>query len=461
MLHSFPSPQGAGLFGHVQQLGPNSFEFLQHCRAHYGDVVHLRVLNRHSYLINRPEWIQDVMVNHVDKFEKGRLLKQIGKNMLGEGLLTSERVHHKKQRKLIQPAFHHGRAAAYSAAMVAQTERMMANWQHGSTVDIDHAMMLLTQSIVAKTLFDADVSTQAEEIGSVIAQQLRLISENLTRTLFFNWLPSRHKRERLEGMKKLDALIYSFIAEWRRQGGQDKGDLLSMLLLSTDEDGTPMSDRQARDEALTLFIAGHETTANALAWTWYLLVQHPQAMATLHAELESILGERTLTADDLRRLPYTEKVIKEAIRLYPPAWMITRRSIAPVEVGGYHFPADTLFLMSPYLMHRDGRYFPDPLSFQPERWTAEFEKELPRYAYFPFGGGPRICIGNGFAMMEAQLILATMAQRLDLSLLNDAPVQPEPLITLRPRTPIQMRVSLRQQKLQAQSDQPVLSPSSS
>ncbi|MBX3063488.1 MAG: cytochrome P450 [Anaerolineae bacterium] len=443
MIPSFSGPKGMPILGSVPAMNKNRLPFLLQTRAQYGDVAHLRLLNRDVYLVSRPEWIHQILVEQADNFHKGITLKQIGKYTLGEGLLTSEGDFHKQQRKQMQPAFHHTRIAAYAQSMVDLTERMLTqiNWHDGAVVDIDHEMMVLTQSIVAKTLFDADISAQADQIGDVISEGIRVSSANVFKDMLIGWLPTPYRRKRMEGTAKLDAVIYGFMEEWRRQGGQDKGDLLSMLLLARDVDGKPMPDKQIRDEALTLFIAGHETTANALAWTWYLLAQHPEMTNNLRAELNRVLGGRAPSLKDLPQLPYNEQVIKEVLRLYPPAWLITRLSVKPVQIGGYQFPAGAIYMVSPYVMHHDAKYFSDPEAFKPERWTQEFEKQLPRFAYFPFGGGPRICIGNSFAMMEAQLILATMAQRYDLTLLNNAPVQSEPLITLRPKTPIQMRLT--------------------
>ncbi|MBX3085112.1 MAG: cytochrome P450 [Anaerolineae bacterium] len=439
---AFPGPHGLPILGNLRQMNQDRLAFMMSNCQQYGDVVQLQLLGIHAYQVNRPDYIQEILVHQADKFHKGPGLKRVGKATLGTGLLTSEDAAHKRQRQLVQPSFHHARIAAYGDVMVDHTLRMLERWQGQPTVNIDREMNRLTLGIVAKTLFDADVSDDADEIGTIITRAIHVASAQVTKAGLFNWLPTRAKREREEGIAKLNSVIYGFIEE-RRRSGVDKGDLLSMLLLSVDEQGG-MSTRQARDEAMTLFIAGHETTANALAWTWYLLAQHPAVEAKLHQELDAVLAGRAPTAKELANLPYTEMIIKESMRLYPPAWLMSRRAVSDVTIDGKTFPKGTIFLMSQYVMHHDARYFPDPDAFLPERFTADFEKNLPRYAYFPFGAGPRICIGNGFAMMEARLILATMAQRYQFALTTSDKVETEPLITLRPKQPIVMRVTERQ-----------------
>jgi cytochrome P450 len=429
------------LIGNARALNQDRLAFFTENRQKYGEVVHFRLMGFHAVQINRPDLIQEVLVQHPDKFNKSPVLKRITREILGDGLLTSDGEQHKRQRKLIQPVFHHARIAGYGDVMVQHTARMLDRWQTGETIQLEREMMRLTLGVVAKTLFDADVESNADEIGDVITQGIHFAGRRVAQAAYLDWLPTKANRERKQGVGKLDAVIFGFIEERRKQG-HDRGDLLSMLLAAADEQGQ-MSNQQVRNEAMTLFIAGHETTANALSWAWYLLAQHPAALATLQRELDSVLGGRAATAADLPQLKYAEMVIKEAMRLYPPAWIITRRAVEPVQIGPYLLPANTIVIMSPYLMHRDAHFFPDPERFQPERWASEMEKQLPRYAYFPFGGGPRICIGNGFAMMEAVLILATMAQRYQLDLVSATPIDPEPLITLRPKQPIMMRVAER------------------
>jgi cytochrome P450 len=307
-------------------------------------------------------------------------------------------------------------------------------------------MMSLTLAIVGKTLFDADVEGEAKAIGGALTEIMHMFDRITTP---FPWLlemlplPSNFRFARARA--RLDETIYRIINE-RRATGEDRGDLLSMLLLATDTegDGTGMSDRQLRDEAMTIFLAGHETTANALTWTWYLLSQHTEVEARLHEEIDAVLQGRLPTADDFPRLRYTEMVLAEAMRLYPPAWAIGRRAIADYRIDDYTVPARAIILMSPYVMHRTPRYYPEPLAFDPERWTAEAREARPRFAYFPFGGGPRVCIGEGFAWMEGVLLIATIAQRWRMRLAPGQRVAPQPMITLRAKNGIRMRIEKRE-----------------
>ena len=326
--------------------------------------------------------------------------------------------------------------------MMKHADRLSNRWRNGDTVDMSHEMTRLTLGIVAKTLFDADVESEADEIGEAmtcIMQMFNLLMYPFAELLESLPLPQIRRYHRMHA--RLDATIYRFIEE-RRHSGEDRGDLLSMLLIAQDdEDGTGgMSDRQVRDEALTLFLAGHETTANALAWTWYLLSQHPEVEEKLHTELKNALHGRPPSFDDIPSLPYTEMVIAESIRLYPPAWGIGRRALADQPLGKYVIPANAIVLISPFVTHRDARFFPDPLRFDPERWSPEAKESRPQYAYIPFGGGTRRCIGEGFAWAEGILVLATLASRWKARLMDGSIVEPKALITLRPK--FGMRMSL-------------------
>ncbi|HJR08693.1 MAG TPA: cytochrome P450 [Pyrinomonadaceae bacterium] len=420
-------------------------KFLTRIAREHGDVVHFRVGPQHALLLNHPDLIRDALVTHADCFHKGRALQR-GKRLLGEGLLTSEGEHHRRQRRLAQPAFHRKRIESYGALMVEYAARDCARWHDGETRDIAHEMMRLTLAIVGKTLFDADVESEADDIGVALTQILELFqmlllpySEYLERLP----LPANRRFTRARGA--LDAVIYRIIEE-RRASGADRGDLLSMLLVAQDEEGASggMSDEQLRDEVMTIFLAGHETTANALAWTWYLLAQNPEAETRLHAELDAVLdGGRLPTVEDLPRLRYTEMVLAESMRLYPPAWVIGRLAIKDYAVGDTFAEKGTLVLMSQYVMHRDARFFPDPLRFDPERWTPEAKESRPQYSYFPFGGGARRCIGEGFAWMEGTLLVAAIARRWRMRLVADQAIVPHPRITLRPKHGIRMTLEDR------------------
>jgi cytochrome P450 len=326
--------------------------------------------------------------------------------------------------------------------MVRYTEEMLRNWRDGDQRDAHQEMMQLTLNIVGKTLFDADVSGDAQEVGRSITTLLDFSSD--FRRLIFTpkWLPTPRNIRTSLAVRRLDKIVYRLIAQ-RRASGHDAGDLLSMLLAARDEDGSSMDDRQLRDEALTLFLAGYETTANLLAWTWWLLATHPAAEKRLHEELAGVLSRRAPAMDDLPRLPYTDHILTESLRLYPPAWGMARLAIEDHEIAGYPVPAGTGVAIAQWVVQRDPRWFDAPDEFRPERWEGDLQKRLPRFAYFPFGGGPRQCIGNMFALLEAPLVLATVAQRFQLSMEQDADVTPMASITLRPKYGIKVVLHAR------------------
>jgi cytochrome P450 len=419
--------------------------FLQAAARECGDIVHFKLGPQEVYFLNHPDYIKDVLVTHHQNFIKGRALQR-SKRLLGEGLLTSEGDFHRRQRRLAQPAFHRARVNSYGHMMTDYAERAAALWHDGETLDISQEMMRLTLSIVGKTLFDADVESEAQEIGAALTDVMELFNALLLPySELLEKLPLPQTRRFQRAKDRLDATMYRLINE-RRQSGEDHGDLLSMLLLAQDEegDGRGMTDEQVRDEALTIFLAGHETTANALTWTWYLLSQNPQAEARLHEELDEVLeAGRRPTIEDVPKLLYTEMVLAEAMRLYPPAWAIGRLSLKDHEVGGYTIPARSLFILSPFVMHRDERYFPSSSRFDPERWTTQARESRPAYSYFPFGGGPRRCIGEGFAWMEGILLIATIARGWRMRLAANHPVETNPVITLRPKHGMRMTLSKR------------------
>ena len=359
-----------------------------------------------------------------------------------EGLLTSEGDFWLRQRRLVQPAFHRAQIAAYAETMVQYTQRMLEGWRGGEQRDVHQEMTRLTLEIVVKTLFDADVTRDAQDVGKSLELLLEL-GANFRRTLFVpHWMPTptnlRIKRE----IAFIESILYRIIGE-RRASGRETVDLLSMLLHMQDEDGSRMTDKQLRDETITLFLAGHETTASSLSWTWWLLGRNPAVEAKLHAELDEVLGGRAPTLEDLPRLPYTGKVITESLRLYPPAWGLARVAVENHELAGYPVNKGMGVAMAQWVVHRDTRWFDAPEEFRPERWEGDFIKRIPRFAYFPFGGGPRQCIGNSFALMETTLILATVAQKYRLSLVPDHPVVPLASITLRPRYGVRVMLESR------------------
>jgi cytochrome P450 len=438
-----PGPKGLPLVGNLLTFRRDPIGFCQSAAKEYGDIVRFNLAGMECFLLNKPEYIQDVLVTHHRNFVKGRGLER-AKDFLGEGLLTSEGEFHLRQRRLMQPAFHRQRVAAYGATMAEHTVRMRDRWQNETTLDIDREMMRLTLSIAGKTLFDADVESEATEIGAALTTMMqgwpRLMSPLYQ---LLGKLPLPSNRLLREARERLDTTVLRMIAE-RRASGDDRGDLLSMLLMAQDEeDGSGMSDKQVRDEAMTLFIAGHETTANALTWTWYLLSQHPEVEAKLHEELDVVLGDRLPGAEDTPRLSYTRQVFTESIRLYPPAWMIGRRALNDYDIAPYRIPANSMIFMSPYVTQHDARYFPNPEVFDPERWTPEAQAARSKFSYFPFGGGPRQCIGEAFAWMEGVLVIATIAQRWKLRLVPGHPVAMQPLVTLRPKHGMRMVVERR------------------
>jgi cytochrome P450 len=367
---------------------------------------------------------------------------QANKRVFGRGLLTSEGDFWLRQRRLAQPAFHRARIAGYASTMVEYTERLLHEWQDGEERDIHKEMMRLTLHIVGKTLFDADVERDAQDIGKSMELLLEF-GADFRRTLFVpQWLPTPTNIRVDRAIRQIEKVLYRMIAE-KRASGRDAGDLLSMLLAAQDEDGSRMTDKQLRDEAITLFLAGHETTANTLSWTWWLLAQNPAVEAKLHAELRNVLAGRAPSLDDLPKLVYTNHIITESMRLYPPAWGTARTAIEDHEIAGYAVPKGSGVSFAQWTVHRDARWYDAPDEFRPERWEGDLLKRLPRFAYFPFGGGPRQCIGNSFALMEAALILATIAQQYRFRLVEGHPVVPLASITLRPRHGIRVVMESR------------------
>ena len=436
-------PRARGLLGHLNEFQRDQLGFYAEC-ARYGDVVPVRLGPRRALLVYHPDAIEEVLVTRSRDFVKSpgvRLLRPL----LGDGLLLSEHDVWLRQRRLVQPAFHRQRVAAYGEVMTAYAARRLADWKEGDVLDVHDEMMSLTQAIVAKTLFDADVSDEAHEVGTASHILMEDFGARLGSLLQLlpNWLPTPANLRARRAITRLDQVVYRMIAA-RRQSSEDRGDLLSILLHAQDaDDGTRMSDRQVRDEVMTLFMAGHETTAVALSWTWYLLAQHPDVDGRLAEELRTVLGSRAPTAVDLPRLSYTEMVVTETMRLYPPAYAMGRMAAVPTEVAGHPVAAGVVVILPTWVVQRDPRWFDEPEAFRPERWQDERARRQPRYTYFPFGGGPRQCIGNGFAMMEACLLLAAIAQRFRLTLVPDQRVTPTPYVTLRPEPGIRMLLARR------------------
>ncbi|MFM1652162.1 cytochrome P450 [Brevibacillus sp. B_LB10_24] len=439
-------PKGLPISGNLLEFRKDPLAFLQRAAKEYGDVAHIRFgPKRHVYLINNPDYIKEVLMTKQASFHKAKGL-QTAKAVVGEGILTSEGKKHLRQRRLIQPAFRKERIASYGDDMVQFAKKMIDLWRDGEERMISQDMMELTLAIITNTMFGTDVHESVKEIGHAIEVGLHYVSRKASSILDIPpSVPTKSNREFQQANETLDKAIYKIIEERRRENAADRHDLLSMLLAARDEeDGTGMSDEQVRDEVMTIFIAGHETTANTLSWTWYLLSQHPEVERRLWEELDTVLEGRLPTVEDIPKLTYTNNIVWESLRLYPAAWAINREVVEPVQIGEYQFEPGETIMMSQYVMHRKPEYFDQPDQFIPERFEGDLLKRIPQFAFFPFGGGPRICIGNNFALMEAALVIATVAQRFQLRLAPDhPPVETEPLVTLRPKNGIRMLVKQR------------------
>jgi cytochrome P450 len=450
----------------------------EHLHNTFGSIAHYRLFGTPIVFINDPEWINEILITQAPSFVRERTIKRM-KILLGEGLITSEDPIHLRQRRIIAPAFHRQRITGYAGQIVANAAASADRWSEGQEIDIAHEMMQLSLHIVARTLFDsevtADVLSVRDEVNGIMGLYNYLVAfPKLERVL--HWpIPGVMKFRRARA--RLDAVVARMIASRRtftREQLEQRGDLLSMLVAARDEEpesstnresqtdpsapgkappqqstetkssaraaSTTMSDTQVRDEVLTIFLAGHVTVAHALTWTWYLLSQNPEAAAKMYAEVEQVLRGEPATAESFPLLKYTEQCFAESMRLYPPSWAMGRQSTTPIELGPYRFPPGTHFFFSQYIMHRSPEFWDDPLTFRPERHTAQARAERPRFVYFPFGGGRRQCIGEGFAWMEGVLALATIAQRWRLHFVPKYPVVPQARITLGPKFPMMMRL---------------------
>jgi len=425
----------------------------EHLHRTYGSIAHYRFMGTPIVFLNDPEYIREILINQAPAFVKERTVRRM-KVLLGEGLITSDDPIHLRQRRIVAPAFHRQRIAAYADQIVASAAAHRDRWHSGETIDISAAMMSLSLEIIARTLFNTEVTDDVrrinEEVNTIMDLYNFLVAFPRLESFLYLPIPGIIKFRR--SRNRLDAVVNRLIRE-HRAAGIDKGDLLSMLIASRDDqavlpkDQQGMSDEQIRDEVLTIFLAGYETVANALTWTWYLLSQNPEAEVKLHAELSAVLGTgseaRLPTLADYPNLRYTEQVFAESMRLYPPAWAMGRMSTKPVTLGPYRIPPGAHFFFSQYIMHRTAEYYPNPLRFDPDRHTPANKADRPRFAYFPFGGGGRQCIGEGFAWMEGVLAIATIAQRWRLQYHGTTPPGVQAKITLRPDGPLHMQVHPR------------------
>ncbi|HZD30205.1 MAG TPA: cytochrome P450 [Candidatus Angelobacter sp.] len=405
----------------------------------YGDVVFWRFLHISTYFFAHPDDIESVLVTKYRSFTKG-IGTRANPELFGQGLLTSEGDYWLRQRRLSQPAFHRTRIAAYADTMAREADRMLNTWRDGQQFDLHREMMQTTLAIATRTLFGVDLGPKMPVVAAAMDAFVRQNAGLSVWRLVFK-LPTPSRMRFLRGVRQLDEIVYRIIRERRASGVGD--DLLSDLLRAQDEDGSSMTDQQLRDEVMTMLLAGHETTALALSWAWYLLATHPEEQQKLHDELDRVLVGRLPCANDAPQLAFTNRVVREALRIYPPAWVVSRRAAEDVEIGGYTVPTGSNVIVSPWVTHRDAQFFPDPLAFKPDRWLTQNEQALPKFAYFPFGGGPRVCIGSNFALMEAVVLLAAVAQRYQITLLPGANVEPMASITLRPANGVWVRLHKR------------------
>ncbi len=438
-------------------FGDNSPEFLLAVANEYGEIAQFNFGPFKFVLISNPEMVREVLITQAKNFPKGNRDVRLLSRVLGKGLVTTNGDEHKRQRRLSQPAFHHRRIASYADTISDYADVVGSDLVPGQTINMAEEMEALTMYIVSKTLFDVDMEEMVErsaEIGHSIDVLQTLADKNFDK--LFNlpmWIPTPDNIKNRRARKVLDSTISAIMQERREAGengvAKDTGDLLSMLMLATDEDGSFMSDVEIRDQLLTLFIAGHETTSNALLWTWYLLSQHPEVEEKLHAELDQVLNGRLPTMEDLKSLPYTEMVLKESMRVLPPVWSLNARvALEDTTVMGYPIPKGVQVFVSPYVLHHTPQNFPDPERFDPERFSPENIDQIHKYAWIPFGAGGRVCIGNSFAMMEAQLILATLAQRYRFELDPSESVRLQARITMTNKGGLKMKVVEREQPIQ-------------
>lgn len=442
-----PGPRGDWLVGNMRDFRRDSLGTIAQAFASYGEIVKFKIGPRTLHMLAHPELAQEVLVERGNDFVKMPTNQGLGL-MLGNGLVTnSDHDSWLTQRRMIQPMFHRQRLVAMGDKMVAAGERMLERWQTwpaGEVVNIAEEMMQVTLDIITQTMFSADVLSEAGKVGPAVSLSAHFVSQRGVSPiqLPLSW-PTRSNRVFRQAMQTLDEIVYRMINQ-RRAEGTTHGDLLDMLLEARDADnGERMSDQQLRDEVLTIFAAGHETTANALSWAWYALAQHPEILARLQAELDSVLQGRTPTIADLPNLPYTQQVFNEVLRLYPSVPTVPRLVKHATMLRGYALPAESLVLISIYNIHRHPEFWPDPKSFNPDRWAGDDHKRQHRLAFMPFGAGPRLCIGNNLALMEGQLLLTMVAQYADLRLVPGQKVTPEVAVTMRPKNGLKMTIHPR------------------
>ena len=412
-----PRHKGHWLWGGTFDFQRSPAEFLIEAHEKYGDVFVTRVLTGQSYFIRDPEVVNAINVTHAKHIYKPKVVKQMWKPFLGNGLVPNDGESWKRQHKLLLPGFHKLRIDAYAPTMADYTADMVRGWKDGEQLDLRDEMVELTLRVVAKTLFDTDLAHDSEIIHQAMADIVEaLIDHAQTPIPTPRWWPSKRNRRMVRALDSMDGVIERLVAA-RRQEDKDRGDLMSHAVFATDEQGS-MSNKQLRDELMTLIFAGHETTAHTLTWAWYLLATNRDKLAKAQQEIDETIGGRPIGVDDLRDLPYLEMCLKETLRLLPAPWIYAREAQADLRLGDYDFPKGAILAISPLATGRNDKYFDDALEFRPERWTREFERQLPKGAYVPFAAGPRVCLGKQFAMMEMRIILGTLIQNVDINLLE-------------------------------------------
>jgi cytochrome P450 len=440
-----PGPKGKPIVGMALDLRSDPLAGMRQMARDYGDIVRFHVMMQERTLLNRADLVNQVLVIQHGKFHKSELTRRITARMLGQGLLVSEGEFWRRQRRLAQPAFHKSRTNDYASTMLEIAEAHIRDWRGGETRSISQEMTALTLDIAVRTLFGTTLPGEAHKVGIAMTFLMRysLRRQRLPFRIPEKWPTPANRRANRE-LEFIDSLVERMISERRAAGNSNHhNDLLALLMGAMDEDGTQMTPQQLRDEAMTLFLAGHETTAQMLSWTWFALSENPAVEARLHEELHGVLGGRPAGAADFPRLPYLQGVMNEVLRLYPPAYILAREVVSPCEIGGYKLKVGSTVVVSQWITQRDSRYFDVPDAFRPERWLDGLENRLPPGAYFPFGDGPRRCIGQGFALLEAAIVTATLAQKFSFRMVPGHPVIPEPLVTLRPRHGIQMTLHSR------------------
>ena len=440
-----PGPKGLPILGMALELRRDPLATMRSIARDYGDIVSFHVMMRGRILLNHPDWINQVLVIQQSKFHKSELTRRITSRMLGQGLLISEGEFWRRQRRLEQPAFHRGRINEYAATMLEIAQAHVREWRDGEKRNMAREMTALTLDITVRTLFGTALPGEAHQVGRAMTFLMRYSLQRQRSPVRIpeTWPTPSNRRANRE-LAFIDSLVYRIISERRAEANSNHhSDLLALLMGAMDEDGSQMKPQQLHDETMTLFLAGHETTAQMLGWTWYALSENPQAEARLHEELRDVLGGRPLEPADFPRLPYLQAVMNEVLRMYPPAYIMARENVETFEMAGYTFRPGATVIFSQWVMHRDPRYYDDPDAFRPERWLDGLADRLPAGAYFPFGDGPRRCIGQGFALLEAAIVIATLARKYEFRMAPGHPVVPEPLVTLRPRHGIHMMLRAR------------------